>query len=524
MRLNYRWQATIVLVLGLFMAVLDNTIVSVALPQIQKAFNTSFDTVTWVSTGYFLSQAAVIPIIGYLSDRLGTKVVYLTALGLFTVGSALCVFAPNEELLIVFRVIQGLGGGAMMPTAFTLIYRLFGPTERGPVTATVGIPVFLAPAFGPTIGGYLTTTFDWSAIFTINLPIGLIAIVLGLFILHNRAQERAAAGEEHASQGQRVDIAGLLLSMLGFTTLVYGITEAGTRGWVDPIVISLMAAGGVILIVFAIVELFIASDPVINLRLFAQYTFAISNLLLWVVSAVLFGSLFLLPFFFENVQGNTPLTAGLWLMAQGIATAIGMVFGGQLYNRVGPRPLAFVGLILLAVGTYGLTQLDVSTSGGALQGWLILRGLGLGLTNTSLQTVALSAVSNKAMARASSLLNVMRMVFSAVGVAVLTTYLSQQATSYAITAKQGVQAIPPSGIAMTCAATVGAHAEALKNCVTQHVTVMGLNDTFWLVLIGCVICIFIALVLGRDPALEAAKRARAHGEVVQAEVPVAIGE
>lgn len=506
------------------MAVLDNTIVSVALPQIQKAFHTTFDTITWISTGYFLSQAAVIPIIGYLSDRFGTKVVYLTALGLFTLGSALCVFAPNEEALIVFRIIQGLGGGAMMPTAFTLIYRLFGPAERGPVTATVGIPVFLAPAFGPTIGGYLTTTFDWSSIFTINLPIGVIAFILALFILHNRQQEREAAGEVHTSGEHRMDLAGLILSMLGFTTLVYGITEAGTRGWGDATVIGFMAAGAVILIAFAVVELFFASDPVINLRLFAQYTFAVSNILMWVVSAILFGSLFLLPFFFENVQHNSPLTAGLWLMAQGIATAVGMIIGGRLYNRVGPRPLVFVGLILLGAGTFGLTKLDASTSGGALQGWLVLRGLGLGLANTSLQTVALSSVSNKAMARASSLVNVTRMVFSAIGVAVMTTYLSQQAGAYATTAKQGLANRPPTGIGATCLKAVGPQPNALKDCLTQHVTIMGLNDTFWLVVIGCAICLVISLLIGRDPALEALKKAQISGEEVPEAVPMMIGE
>jgi EmrB/QacA subfamily drug resistance transporter len=518
MRLNYRWQATIVLVLGLFMAVLDNTIVSVALPQIQKAFQTNYDAVTWVSTAYFLSQASIIAVTGYLSDRFGTKIVYLMALALFTIGSALCVFAPNEEFLIIFRVIQGLGGGAMMPTAFTLIYRLFSPTERGPVTSIIGVPIFLAPAFGPTIGGYLTTTFDWSAIFTINLPIGVIAFVLALFILHNRSQEREAAGETTSSPTrQRMDIAGLVLSMLGFTTLVYGITEAGSRGWGDAMVLSFMAAGTVILVAFAIVELFFARDPVINLRLFAQYTFTISNVMMWVVTAVLFGSLFLLPFFFENVKGDSPLTTGLWLMGQGLATACGMIVSGRLYNRVGPRPLTFVGLILLGVGTYGLTRLDVSTTGGALQGWMILRGLGLGLTNTALQTVSLSAVSNKAMARASSLVNVMRMVFSAIGVAVLTTFLSQQAVSYATAAKTN-------GVAATCAATVGTQAEALKACVTQHVTILGLNDTFLLVVAGCAICVLLSLVLGRDPAIEAVKRARANGEEVKAEVSVAIGE
>jgi EmrB/QacA subfamily drug resistance transporter len=155
--------------LGLFMAILDNTIVSVTLPQMQKAFNTDFETITWVATAYFLAQAAVIPIVGYLSDRVGSKPVFLISLAMFTIGSGLCAIAPTQEALIAFRIFQGIGGGALMPVAFAIVYRIFPATERGPVTAVIGIPIMLAPAFGPTIGGYLSTTFDWNAIFMINL-------------------------------------------------------------------------------------------------------------------------------------------------------------------------------------------------------------------------------------------------------------------------------------------------------------------------------------------------------------------
>src|SRR5712672_2834025 len=176
MKIPYKWQATLVVCLGMVMAILDSTIVSVTLPQMQKAFHTDFETITWVASAYFLAQAAVIPIVGYLSDRIGSKLVFLTALILFTIGSALCAFAPTKEALIASRVFQGIGGGALLPVAFAIIFRIFPPTERGMANALLSIPMMMAPAFGPTVGGYLSTSFAWNAIFTINIPIGVVAL------------------------------------------------------------------------------------------------------------------------------------------------------------------------------------------------------------------------------------------------------------------------------------------------------------------------------------------------------------
>src|SRR5689334_9487412 len=227
------------------MAVLDNTIVSVARPQMQAYFHTDLDTINWVSTAYFLAQAAVIPITGYLSDLIGSKRVFLTALAIFTIGSALCAIAPNEHLLIAFRVLQGIGGGALFPTAFAITFRVFPPTERGLAGAVIGVPVLLAPAFGPTVGGLLTTAFDWHAIFLVNLPIGVIAFLLGFFILRGRGADAAVAGEPAADRG-RFDVLGLVLAMTGFTALVYGITEAGNSSWGDQKVVTALVAGAVL--------------------------------------------------------------------------------------------------------------------------------------------------------------------------------------------------------------------------------------------------------------------------------------
>ena len=519
MGLSYRWQATLVIALGLLMAILDNTIVSVVLPQIARAFNTDFQTITWVGTGYFLATAAVIPITGYLSDRIGTRTSFLVSLALFTLGSGLCAFAPNEQLLIASRVLQGIGGGAMLPVAFAMIFRLFGPTERAGAIAILMIPLLLGPAFGPTLGGYLATNFSWNAIFTINLPIGVVAFILSLLVLRsNKAEHEAYGQEEEAAKG--FDILGLVLSMVAFTTLVYGINEAGSRGWGDATVLTFLIVGGVMLVAFIVVELLV-KDPVMDVRLFRSYTFTMANILQWVTVAVLFGSLFILPLFFESVQGLSSFTTGEILISQGLAMAVGLAIGGKLYNRVGPRILAIIGLAIATISMIGFTNLDIRTTGESLQIWLILRGLGLGLVAQPLQTLAVSVVSNRQMAKASSLISSTKVVFSAVGVAVLTTYLTQRGTVHATEIAAGFLSRPLSGVAASCVQQAGANAQALKLCVAQHAVTMGLNDTFLFVLIGCAICTVLAFFLGRDPAIEEAKAARKRGEVVE-EGPVVV--
>jgi EmrB/QacA subfamily drug resistance transporter len=355
MKLEYRWWVALVVALGAFLSVLDTTIVNVALPYMQRAFHTDFETITWVVTGYFLAQAVVVPVTGYFSDLLTTKFVFLTSLALFTIGSACCALAPTIELLIGARVLQGIGGGALLPTTYAIIFRLFAPVERGAVTAVIGIPLVLAPAFGPTLGGYLATTFGWRAIFTINLPIGIVALLLVLLVLRGRSYEETQEREQGSQMRrtkQRFDLLGLGLPMTGFAALIFGMTEAGFRGWSDALVMGFLLGGAALLGVFIAVELRV-SAPVLDVRLFRSWTFSISNLLLWAFAATFFGSLFLLLLFFENVQGQLALTTGELVISQGIATAVSMIISGKLYNRVGPRLLTTVGFALLTISSVG---------------------------------------------------------------------------------------------------------------------------------------------------------------------------
>ena len=371
----------------------------------------------------------------------------------------------------MFRVMQGIGGGALLPMSMAINYRNLPPNERSKVTAILGIPLVIAPAFGPTIGGYLSTSLNWYAVFLINVPLGIIDLLLAFLILPGRT-----SSQNELAKGARksFDILGLLLSLAGVTTLVYGISVAGTKGWGDQTVPTTLVIGAAVLIIFIVVELRV-SDPVLDLRLFLNYTFTIANVLIWLIIGVSTGGLFLIPFFLENARGDTALTVGVFLIGQSLATAVGITTSGNLYNRVGPRILVVCSLLFLVGGTYGLTQINVNTTGQDMQVWLLLRGLGLGLVYQPLHTLALSVVSNKGMAKASSLVNVTRQVTTAAAVVALTTYLTEQTATHGV----GPQAI-----------------------------VAGMADTFWVILILGLVCIPPALFMGRDPAIEATKKAQ----------------
>jgi EmrB/QacA subfamily drug resistance transporter len=466
MLLSYRWQATLVIGLGLLMSILDITIVSVVLPQIAAALDAQYQTTTWIGTGYLLANAAVIPMVGYLSDRIGSKMIFLFALGVFIVGSALCAVASSAQALTGFRVFQGIGGGALLPVGMAIIFRLFDPAERAAATSLLMIPILLGPAFGPTLGGWLATAANWNAIFLINVPIGIVAFVLAFLVLRGKTEERAANGNIEVADTPHFDWLGLALATASFTALVYGFTQAGADGWNAPTVTGGVLTGGVLLFAFILVELRVA-DPVMDLRLFRSYTFTIANLLVWLSSAVFFAGLFLVPFFFEQVEHLSALETGEVLIGQGLAMAVGLGFSGRLYNRVGPRALAIIGAILVTVSMFGFTRLTVATTGADLQAWMILRGLGLGLFIQPLQTLSVSVVSRQQMARATSLRNSTTTVVNAVGVAVFTSYLTQHATTHLTEATT------------TCVAQSG---QSLRACVEQQALTLATNDTFFLAL------------------------------------------
>jgi EmrB/QacA subfamily drug resistance transporter len=501
-----RYAIALTAALGLFMAVLDNTVVNVALIPMSTALHASLSSIQWVVTGYFLAQAAVIPIAGYFSARVGIKRLFMTCLVLFTLGSILCGLAQTETMLIAFRVLQGLGGGALFPLTQAIAFRAFPPHERASASAIVAIPVLLAPAFGPTIGGLLTTSFGWEYIFFINGPVGLLALLLTWRII-------PADPAPHERPHGHFDVIGLVLSVAGVLAIVYAYTlvsqpQPGTEtalnprgtlyGWGYWPVWALLALGGVILAAFAFYELRVSKDPVLDLRLYKRRDFALGSVVIWVTSMVIFGSLLLIPIFLEQVRlpHLSALDAGLALMPQGLAAAVAVATGGRLYNRIGVRPLIIIGGICLALSSWQLSQLTPATDGIAMMPWLAVRGLGFGFANIPVQTLALQQITGPALPRASSLFTVTRQIFSSIGVAVITTLFVQQTAQHAAAL---TATLPPGSTPdPTNPAFVAARDHLLAQAGTAAV-----NDVFVLVTIGTLAVIALAFVLPdniRQPA------------------------
>ncbi len=497
--------------LGLFMAVLDNTVVNVALTPMATALNTTLQGIEWVVTGYFLSQAAVIPMAGYISNRVGIRRMFIICIGLFTAASLLCGLAQNETMLIAFRVLQGLGGGMLFPLSQSISFGAFPPERRAAASAVVGVPVLLAPAFGPTIGGILTDTFGWSAIFLVNVPVGVIAIILALTII---------PADQPATQVARrsFDAPGLILSLIGVVAVVYAFTlvsqtQPGSEtalnprgelyGWGYWPVWALLLFGIAMLVAFALYELR-HPDPVLDLRLFRSANFRTGSMITWVTAMVVFGSLFLIPVFLEQVRlpHLTALDAGLALMPQGICAAIAVVLCGRLYDRVGVRTLVMVGAGFLIVSSWGLTTLTPSSGVTELLPWIALRGFGFGFANIPVQTLAMQAITGRALPKASSLFTASRQIFSSIGIAIVTTLFVQQTAAHATTLAANL----PAGTSPDAAARDQLLAQAGTNA---------LNDVFLLVTACVVLVLVLAFVLpSRKAQAAAAPRAESGAQHV----------
>jgi DHA2 family multidrug resistance protein len=446
---NNKYLVAFVAALGILMAVLDNTIVNVALVPMEHAFKVEHSVIQWVITAFFLSQAAVIPIAGYLGHRYGMKRCFIIFLALFTLSSLLCGLAQTEQQLILYRVLQGIGGGALFPLAQAIATEAFPIHERQKGSMIIGISVLLGPIFGPTLGGWLIDLFDWPAIFTINLPIGIVTAVLAYlsFPDDHKAEFRPKS---------RFDWVGLGLSMVASVCLVYAFalvaeTRPGTEtpmnprgemyGWDYPRVWLLLVSGVVLMVGFVLYELK-RKDPVLDLRVLKNPTFTAPSILLWLIAMVIFGSILLIPIFFELIKAE-PLSAldtGLALMPQGIGAAVATVFAARLYYKLGVRVLVVIGVILLAISGFLLTQFQPDDTGGDVLLALSIRGLGFGFTFIPIQTLALQMFTKATLAKASSLLNVGRQVFASIGVSVILTLFSQHVANHLAPTVQAMQA------------------------------------------------------------------------------------
>ncbi|MEV4757014.1 DHA2 family efflux MFS transporter permease subunit [Micromonospora sp. NPDC049559] len=405
-----------VVVLGAIMSILDVTVVSVALPTFQTEFDATYAEVAWTMTGYTLALATVIPLSGWAADRFGTKRLYMLALLLFTLGSALCATADSIGQLIGYRVVQGLGGGMLMPLGMTIMTRAAGPERIGRLMAVLGIPMLLGPIGGPILGGWLIEAASWHWIFLINVPIGAVALVYALLALP----------KDNPEPSESFDFVGMLMLSPGLALFLYGVSSLPETGTITATKVWATMLVGAVLLVSFVVYSFKPRHPLLDLRLFGNRNLRIASISLFVFIIAFMGAGLLFPSYFLQVRGESTLHAGLLMAPQGIGAMLTMPIAGTLADRIPVGRTVPFAMALIAVGFFAFTQVGTDTSYLLLCGSLFVMGLGMGGTMMPIMTSALRTLTNHETARGSTLVNILQQIGSSIGASIMSVILTSQ--------------------------------------------------------------------------------------------------
>jgi EmrB/QacA subfamily drug resistance transporter len=504
--LSYKWLVMMVVIFGLFMVTLDLTIVNIAIPNLQTDFGASLSDVSWVSTGYSLAEGIGIPLTPYFSALLGNKRFYLLLLALFTIGSALCGVAWGLPALIFFRILQGLAGAGMIPMSITLLYSEFPPEERGIAMGTLGVPLMVAPALGPSVGGYLVTFVSWRVIFYINVPIGILGFLIGTILLRDSRPERGRTPS--------FDLVGFLFSSLGLGALLYAFDQAGSKGWGSLTVESFLASGIVSLVIFVIVELITSESgkqPLLDLRVFGSRTFAGSNIAMATIVFAMFGGQFLVPQYLQNLRSLSAYDAGLVLLPQALGSMVASLIGGRLVDKLGVKAVVIPGLLILATALWGFAHLTLQTPFANFQFLLITRGLAIGLSMQPTTVSALAEIKPAQLSQASSVNSVVRSVMTSFAVAIVTTLVTARATFHSVRLAEQVTPNSMAGQAlqqeaaylasrgMTQQSAMVVAMEEMVQQLKQQAYLLAMNDAFLVTLGVIFLTVFIVLFVVRVP-------------------------
>jgi EmrB/QacA subfamily drug resistance transporter len=407
-----------VVVLGAIMSILDTTVVNVAIKTLASRFHTTLPTIQWVATGYTLALATVIPLSGWIADRFGTKRLYMASIALFVIGSALSGISSSATEIIVFRVLQGLGGGMIMPAGMTILTKAAGPHRIGRVMAILGVPMMIAPILGPVLGGWLVSDVSWRWIFFINAPVGLVALIASDMVLK----------PDVGAPGEKLDFIDLLLASPGLALLIYGLAQSNPGGFGQVKVLIPMGIGALLLAAF-VRHALRSKQPLIDLRLFKNRVFTSSSVTLTLMVISVFGSFLLLPYYLQEVRFESALNAGLLMIPQGVGSMLMMPLAGVLSDRTGSGRISPFGLVIIAASVLWLTGVGAYTPFWQLEIALFVNGLGMGLTMMPIFTGAIQTLKEAQTARASALLNIIQQAGASVGTAVLSVILASAIVS-----------------------------------------------------------------------------------------------
>lgn len=409
------WSVVMVIIIGVFMAILNGSIVNVALPQIMAIFNSTPDAIQWVLTSYMMTLGVLMPLSGYLGDTFGYKRMYFIALALFTLGSILCGLSWSVESMIAARIIQAVGGSIMQPLGMAFIYKVTPRNQMGLTMGIFGIAAMAAPAIGPTLGGYLVEYVNWRLIFAINVPIGILNLFLTTILLK----------ESELIKGHRFDYIGLITSVIGLFCLLLALSKGNKFGWDSPYIVGLLVTSVVSLSIFVYNELK-HPEPILELRLFKNSIFTISTVIGSVLNIGMFGAMFLLPMLLQNVLGQTAMKTGLILLPAALATAAMMPVSGKWFDRYGARGVVISGLVLVTLTTYMVGGFNELTPFSVMIAWLIIRGLGMGLCMMPVTTAGMNTIPMHLMGKGSALGNVIRQVSASFGIAMFTAIMQRR--------------------------------------------------------------------------------------------------
>lgn len=411
----YIWKIVGVAILGMIMSILDTTIVNVALDTLSEDLGSTISQIQWVATGYLLSLAAVIPLTGWAARRYGAKHVYIASILLFTIGSALCGLADSTTSLVAFRVLQGVGGGMIMPVAQMIMAEVAGPKRMGRVMGVTVMPAMLAPILGPVVGGLILEHLAWQWIFFVNVPIGIVGVILGQLMLPD--SELGEAG--------RLDVLGLLLLVVGMPLVVYGLSEVGSTGSFTATQVVWPIVAGLVLLAVFVRHALRTERPLLDVRLYANRIFGSASLTTFFLGAALFGAMILVPLYYQQVRGESVVLTGLLTGPQGLGMLFVAPFTARLTERFGGGRVAFVGVSLLALSTLPLALIGAETSILSISLALTVRGVGIGLAFMPTMTVSYASLRKDQLSDATPQMNVLQRVGGAIGTALLAVVLQR---------------------------------------------------------------------------------------------------
>lgn len=489
----YKWTVLIVIIVGTFMAVLDSSIVNIAISKMMAVFGVSVASAQWIITAYSLTMGAIIPLTGYLSDRFGSKNMYIFAMVTFTIGSFLCGIAWSNNMMIVARILQGIGGGMISPIGMSIVYSTFKKEERGVALGIFGVALMAAPAIGPTLGGYIIEYVNWRFIFTLNIPIGIVGVI-GAILLLKPSPQKTEIG---------FDFIGFLTSSIGLVFILYVFGE-GTVVW-DIKNVLLITIGVFSLIIFVINEL-LHPEPLMDLRVFKYMPFTMSMFISIFTTMAMFGVVFIIPLYLQNLRGFSPIQTGLIMFPSAIVMGIMMPIGGKLGDKFGVKALIIVGSSITAFATYLMAGVNIDTPMNTISFLLVIRAFGLGLCMMTASTEGMNSIPHHLISRATAVNSTIRQIASSISitylVGVMTAHqnlsfarLSEQITEFnyqAMTYMGSIKgALMLSGVSGDIASVTAQ--KVILGSISQQAFISGINATLITSSIMGLICVPLAL-------------------------------